>query len=47
MAGCRKFSLEYLARDEIAALTPEAADVIGIKYIIDSDKKEVEKILNG
>lgn len=47
MAGCRKFSLEYLSRDDIAALTPEAANVSGIKYIMDSDKKEVEEILNG
>ena len=47
MAGCRKFSLEHLSRDDIAALTPEASDISGIKYIMDSDKKEVEEILNG
>jgi hypothetical protein len=29
------------------ALTPEAANVSGIQYIMDADKEEVEMILNG
>jgi len=47
MAGCRKFSLEYISRDDIAALTKESADISGIPYITDVDDKEVNKILNG
>jgi len=47
MAGCRKFSLEYISRDDIAALTKESADISGIPYITDVDDKEVDKILNG
>jgi glutamate synthase domain-containing protein 2 len=45
MAGSRKFSLEYLSRDDIAALTPEAARVSGIQYVMDTDKEEVKSIL--
>ena len=47
MAGNRKFKLEYISRDDIAALTQEAANVSGIPYITDVDKEEVEKILNS
>ena len=47
MAGCRKFSLEHVSRDDIAALTKESADISGIPYITDVDDKEVDKILNG
>jgi glutamate synthase domain-containing protein 2 len=45
MAGSRKFSMEYLSRDDIAALTPEAAQISGIPYVMDLDKIEVEKML--
>ncbi len=45
MAGSRKFSLEYITRDDIAALTPEAAKISGIRYIMDVDKEEAEEIL--
>lgn len=47
MAGCRKFSLEYISRDDIAALTKDAADVSNVPYITDVDDKEADKILNG
>ncbi|MFO7891295.1 MAG: FMN-binding glutamate synthase family protein [bacterium] len=47
MAGNRKFSLEYITRDDIAALTREAETISGIQYIMDVDKKEVEKILKS
>ncbi|MBU7013183.1 MAG: FMN-binding glutamate synthase family protein [Theionarchaea archaeon] len=47
MAGSRKFALEYISRDDIAALTHEAADISGISYIMDCDKEEAEKILNS
>ncbi len=45
MAGERKFALKYISRDDLMALTPEAAKTSGIQYIMDADKKEVDKIL--
>ncbi len=45
MCGSRKFSLAHISRDDIAALTPEAARISGIAYITDVDKEEVEQIL--
>ena len=47
MAGERKFTLEHISRDDIVALTPEAAAVSGIQYVMDADKEEVDSILNG
>jgi glutamate synthase domain-containing protein 2 len=47
MAGSRKFALEYISRDDIAAITREANDISGIPYIMDVDKEEAQKILNG
>jgi len=47
MAGNRKFTLSYINRDDIAALTQEAANISGIPYILDVDKEEVEKILKS
>ena len=45
MCGSRKFTLEHITRDDIAALTHEASKVSGINHIMDVDKAEVEKIL--
>ena len=47
LAGARKFSLEHVARDDIAALTEEAAKVSGIQYVLDLDRERAEEILNG
>ena len=47
MAGCRKFSLEYISRDDIAALTSEASSISDIQYIMDCDKDQVEELLNS
>ncbi|MEW6685740.1 MAG: FMN-binding glutamate synthase family protein [Candidatus Edwardsbacteria bacterium] len=47
MCGNRKFALKYIARDDIAALSKEAAEISGIPYVMDSDKEEVEKILKS
>jgi glutamate synthase domain-containing protein 2 len=47
MAGNRKFKLEYISRDDIAALTQDAANISGIPYVTDVDKEEVEKILDS
>ncbi len=45
MAGERKFTLEFITRGDIVALTREAASISGIDYVMDADKKEVDKIL--
>ncbi len=45
MCGGRKFALEYLERDDIAALTRQAAELSGITYIMDLDKDAVDEIL--
>ena len=47
MAGSRKFSLKHLSREDLAALTPEAAQVSGIPYVLDVDKARVSEILNA
>ena len=47
MCGARKFSLEHISRDDLVALTPEAARVSGIEYVMDADREEVEKILKS
>ncbi len=46
MAGSRKFSLEYISRNDLAALTREASGISGIPYIMDLDKAEVDRILS-
>jgi hypothetical protein len=45
MCGSRKFGLEHITRDDIAALTTEAARVSGIPLVTDLDAEEVEEIL--
>lgn len=47
MAGSRKFGLEHLSRDDLAALTPEAARISGIQYVMDADKSDVDALLEG
>jgi glutamate synthase domain-containing protein 2 len=47
MAGSRKFSLEWISRDDLAALTPEAAEISGIPYMMDVDRDRVDAILNS
>ena len=47
MAGSRKFALEHITRDDIATLTRDAAEITGIKYIMDIDSEIAELILNG
>jgi len=47
MTGNRKFALKHITRDDIASLTKDAANISGIPYVMDVDKKEVEKILNS
>jgi glutamate synthase domain-containing protein 2 len=45
MAGARKFALQYITRDDLCALTREAAEVSGISYVMEMDKEEARKIL--
>jgi glutamate synthase domain-containing protein 2 len=45
MAGSRKFALKHITRNDLVALTREAADVSGITYVMEADMEEAEKIL--
>lgn len=45
MAGARKFRLDLIKRDDLMALTREAAEISGISYVMDAEKEEVDKIL--
>jgi glutamate synthase domain-containing protein 2 len=45
LAGNRKFGLEYITRDDMCSLTPDAARISGIKYVMEVDKEEAQKIL--
>ena len=45
MCGGRKFGMEHITRDDICALTRTAADVSGLRYVMDIDKEEVDTIL--
>jgi len=45
MAGERKFALKHINRDDIFALTREAAEMSGINYVMDMDKEKVDNIL--
>jgi hypothetical protein len=45
MCGSRKFALEYISRDDIAALTHDVSEISGIKFIMDVDKEAIEQIL--
>jgi glutamate synthase domain-containing protein 2 len=47
MCGARKFALEYIDRNDLAALTPEAARISGIQYVMDADREEAKAILAG
>jgi glutamate synthase domain-containing protein 2 len=45
MAGARKFGMKYVARDDIAALTPEASRISGIPLVSAMDREAVDSIL--
>jgi glutamate synthase domain-containing protein 2 len=47
MAGSRKFSCAHIRRDDLAALTKEAADISGIPFVMDVDRADAEAILTG
>ncbi len=47
MTGNRKFALEHITRNDIAALTEEAAEISGIPHVMDVDRDEVDSILES
>jgi glutamate synthase domain-containing protein 2 len=47
MAGSRKFALEHISRSDVSSITHEAADISGIKYIMDLDLEEAQEILTA
>jgi glutamate synthase domain-containing protein 2 len=47
MAGSRNFRVSTISRQDLMALTPEAAQVSGIPYIMDAYRQEAEQIINS
>ncbi len=47
MAGSRNFRISTISRDDLMALTPEAAQVSGIPYVMDAYREEAEKIIDS
>lgn len=47
MCGSRKFTLEYMTRNDLASLTFPAQQISGIPHLMDLDKNEVVDILNS
>jgi glutamate synthase domain-containing protein 2 len=47
MAGSRNFSLKTISRNDVMALTEEAARVSGIPYVMDAYRDVAEEILDG
>lgn len=47
MAGARRFNLGCIGRQDVMALTEDAAKISGIPYVMDSYREEAEKILLG
>jgi glutamate synthase domain-containing protein 2 len=45
MAGERKFAIKYIERNDLVALTRDAAEISGIPYVMESDQEEIDKIL--
>jgi hypothetical protein len=47
MCGARKFSLDYMTRDDLIALTKDAADITGIPYVMDYQAEAAAKVLDS
>ena len=47
MAGSRNFKVSTISRNDLMALTPEAAQVSGLSYIMDAYREEAEKIIDS
>jgi glutamate synthase domain-containing protein 2 len=47
MAGSRKFSIDHMTRNDLGALTIDAAQISGIPHVSDLDREEAENILTS
>jgi glutamate synthase domain-containing protein 2 len=47
MAGSRNFRVSTIGREDLMALTPEAAQISGIPYIMEAYKEEAYQIINS
>jgi len=47
MAGARKWRVDLISRDDLAALTEEAAKITGIPYIMDAYRDEALAIIDA
>lgn len=47
MAGSRNFKISTISRQDLMALTEEAAKISGIPYVMDAYREEAERILEG
>jgi len=47
MAGSRNYKVSTIGRDDMMALTEEAAKVSGIPYVMDAYREEAERIISG
>ena len=47
MAGARKFALKYIDRNDLFALTEEAAKISGIPYVMDAYRHEALEIIDS
>ena len=45
MAGSRNFKISAISRNDLMALTEEAAKISGIRYVMEVYKEEAERIL--
>lgn len=47
MAGARRFNATRICRDDLCALTEEAAKISGIPYVMDAYRQEAMAVMNG
>jgi len=47
MAGARKFRVSEISRNDVMALTREAAEISGIPYVMDAYRNQAEAIIEG
>ena len=47
MAGARKWAVNLISRDDLVALTEEAAKVTAIPYLMDAYREEALEIIYG
>ncbi|MBN1347871.1 FMN-binding glutamate synthase family protein [candidate division KSB1 bacterium] len=47
MCGSRKFTMDHVSRNDLCALTKDAAEISGIPYVMDLDAEKAEEILNS